>query len=201
MSVYKRGNFYWVTFHSKIGGQSRRLQMSTETRTKSVAVTFERQLARLHDHALGGTPAPPDLNQFVSRLTEKQLRKLIDCCLVPSSVVAMSLPFNAHLDEFLADCVDQSDHHLKIKRRDIEKAADAIGATRLNDFTLERLRPYFASLEGTQSARSRNRIRSCIKVFLDWAVRQGYLHEHRIDHIPRASEQKDRRRPRRALTD
>ena len=201
MSIYKRGNFYWVTFHSKIGGENRRLQMSTETRTKSVAVTFERQLARLHDHALCGTPVPPDLNQFVSRLTEKQLKKLIDFSLVPGAMVSMSLPFNKHLDDFLADCGDQSEDHIKIKRRDIEKAAEAIGATRLKDFTLERLRPYFLSLEDSQSARSRNRIRSCLKVFLDWSVKQGYLHEHRIDHIPRASEQKDRRRARRALTD
>lgn len=201
MSVYKRGSIFWASIQLKLGGHNRRLQISTGTHTKSTATTFEQKLVRLHDYALAGAPVPPDLNRFITGLTESQLTKLVECSLVPETLVSMSLPFERHLEDYLLDCRGENSTHIKNKRTDITEAAKGIGATRLIDFTPDRLRPYFVGLETAQSARSRNRKRSAIKVFLDWAVKQGRLHEHKVDLLPMANEKKDRRRAKRALTD
>lgn len=203
MSVYKRegSKVFWASIPVKLGGHNRRLQISTGTQTKTTATTFQNRLVRLHSHVLTGEPVPPELNKFVSGLTKNQVKKLVDYGLVPATLVSMSMPFEQHMEDYLLDCRHENAVTVKNKRADITKAAKAIGATRLVDFTPDRLRPYFIELESSQSARSRNRKRTALKRFLDWTVEHGRLHEHKVHLLPRANEKKDQRRAKRALTD
>ena len=113
-------------------------------------------------------------------------------------------PLADHLNDYIGWC-ENAGHATKAvqtKRMHIERFAADARASRLCDLVPDRVEGHLETLTGKgRSARLRNAVRQNLVAFESWCFKRGRLRHRQLPQVPRADENADRRRIRRALTD
>jgi integrase len=109
-----------------------------------------------------------------------------------------------HIDRYIESCrsAGQSAAHLAIKKSQLKKLVNFIGARTLNDITTIAVERYLDSLKSARkSHRTRNQNRMTALSFFNHLVQRGDVKSNPVKNIKMLAEDKDRRRIRRALSD
>jgi len=113
-------------------------------------------------------------------------------------------PLTEHLDEYEAHLrhVGRSERHVGQVSQTLGHIADGAGASRLGDLTLDSVEAHLGGLrEAGRSARTVNYARAAAVAFMGWCEQTARVERNELKRLERLDEQRDRRRPRRALTD
>jgi integrase len=111
---------------------------------------------------------------------------------------------NEHIKRYIdsSRSAGQSHVHLKIKESQLNKLVDFLSAKRLNDITTDGVERFLDSLKSAgKSHRTRNQHRMTALSFFNFLIERGHAKQNPVENIKTLSEDKDRRRIRRALTD
>jgi len=207
MSLFKRktgrGAGIWnVTVSVSAGKGTRRATVSTGLRDKRAAAEIDSKVQRLAALQIAGRVPERDLIEWVNSTSAKIRKRIYELGLIDGASQHSQKPVQHHIEEYLADCDDQSPTHVNNKRTELTRMVKDAGVSRLIDLTPERIAPFLHDLKASgQSARSVNRYRQTIKAFANWCRKQGRIVYHRLDALRREDEKKDKRRPRRAATE
>lgn len=180
-SVFQRGGKgrFYVAYFDHTG---KRRTIRTKYRVKKDAQTYAAQLERDVENIRRGLLDPKDVE------LAKHARR----------------PLQEHFKEFLAhlehDC--DSVDHVKIRRSQLNRLADAIGAKCLADvLDPNAIDRYLQQRAGAgKSAATINRDLAAVVAFVNWCVARGRCRSNPLKIIGKLNEDVDRRRERRALT-
>lgn len=160
----------------------------------------KRMVQRLHEVALLGTGLDPALMDFVSRLGERQVNKLVAHGILNAEAFHLSRSVEQHVEDFLGAHAHWKPSHAGNMRRNLSDAIEVLQARRLTDFAPERVGPDLDAMMPERSACTRNHRLRDIKQFLDWWVKHERLSKHRLHLIHKANEHLDQRRAKRPFT-
>ena len=112
-------------------------------------------------------------------------------------------PLQDHLEAHIESCERTlASSTVQSRRYNLEALFAAIGATRLSHLTPDRVEGHLRALKAEgKSARTVNERRKEAVAFVNWAVRAGRLDSNPLRSIKKESEELDRRRVRRELTE
>ena len=113
-------------------------------------------------------------------------------------------PIAEHIQDYLDHCehVEQSPKHRQMKRTDLYRVVNGIGAKRLTDLEPNAVQRFLQGLRNDDlSARKINVVRANAVAFMSWCVETGRYPDNPLSIISRLDERKDRRRIRRAMSE
>jgi integrase len=113
-------------------------------------------------------------------------------------------PLEAHLDAYAKSLTARavSPAYLANTLRALRRLAGELTITSLKGFTRAAVEPWFArAIAAGMGARTRNHYRDAATRFLNWCAETGRIPGHDLNRLPKADENADPRRKRRALTE
>ncbi len=115
-----------------------------------------------------------------------------------------STPIEGHFDLYMQHlrAKNTTDKHRKLKLAYLKRIAEACGFRKLSDLSVEAFEGWIGRLvaDGV-SARNQNVLRISLVTFANWCVRTHRLASNPFKDVPRADEEADPRRRRRAMTE